>query len=117
MMPKDKKDKYDLFKKPYPENAGASEEARIEALRATARGYTDTHNGLVQQLWDMDQKIAQLKNGEDHSALKDEKAALVRKINEADYINKIDVLLEEIKAWEIAVHGHSDIGSNSPYIL
>ncbi len=110
-------DKFDLLRRNYPEDERGSQNARVQELRAEARRYRDANNILVQQLWAIELRIERLKDEEEREPLMREKDELSHQIEAAGYVEKIAPLLVEINALEIALHGHSDVGGNSPYLL
>jgi hypothetical protein len=89
--------------------------AHIIEMRKQARQYIEENKKLVSRLWEIDLKL-ETPSLVDKAALIEEKADLSRQLRETNYPKKIDDLLEEIKALELEVDGHSDIGS-SPYRL
>lgn len=110
-------ERFNLLKKRYPEDATDPEHKKIKKLRATARDYRDTHNALVQQLWDVEQNLVISNSEDEKKVFLQEKDELLNKIESKGYIKKINALLEEIKVLEIAVDGFSAIDGNSPYEL
>lgn len=109
--------KHRLFDTTSSEQEKHSAKAQIAAMRAQARDYRDRNNALVDQIWDLEQKIVQLGDDKSRERLIKEKEAISSQIDEAGYIPKLNALLDEIKALEISVYGHSDVGGDSPYQL
>lgn len=104
--------KFNLLERDYPENKKSSDES-INQLRSLAREYRKAHNDLVRKIWDMDYKLAKV----DDQILKDSREALHQQLLQADYLTKLQSLLDKIKKIETAEKGFSSIDSKSPYLL
>lgn len=111
-MPKE----FDLLSRKYPEDRSDPEHVHIDTLRAQARELRSKNNKLVAQIWEMDTELAKEKiTAEKKAKLTKNRQEL---LNETEaYRATLNGLLEEIKTLEIAVDGHSNIGSSSPYEL
>ena len=112
-----KKNKFDLLRKRNCEGVSDLNSARVIELRAMAHGYQDINNKLVGELWDIEQKLVQLKGEEGRSALIRVKTELSNQIETGGYVKKIEALCEEIKTLEMALYGFSELDSSSPYQL
>ncbi len=110
-------DKFTLLERNYPEDEIDADHQHIRDLRNEARALREEHNVLVHQVWDIDDRISKSKDTANIELLEKEKAALLTKIEASGNVEKVKELVEEIKALEIAVDGHSDINDHSPYIL
>lgn len=97
------------------EDTSDPQHAHIIEMRKQARLYIEENKKLVRRLWEINLKL-EAPSQVGKSLLIKEKADLSRQLIDANYPKKIDDLLEEIKVLELAVDGHSDIGS-SPYRL
>jgi len=93
-------------------------ELQIKALRELARGYRDANNALVTQLWDIDYQLMTLTSDKDaKKILCETKEKITAEIEEKKFDRLFQASLDKIKALEIELYGHSDIGSSSPYVL
>lgn len=110
-------DKFDLLKRNYPEGVNDLPHERVRELRALARSYRDANNELVKKIWDAEQKLVLPNSETDKASLMKIIEKSSKQLEEKGYIEKIHHLLEEIRALEIELYGHSDIGGNSPYKL
>jgi hypothetical protein len=91
--------------------------AKISELRTVARGYRDKNNEQIKELWSIDKKLLNEQlTTENKASIITQKEKLLLQIETDGYLEKLNALLEQIKALEIEVDGHSNIGS-SPYIL
>jgi hypothetical protein len=88
----------------------------LEALKVQARDYIKKNNTLVQQLWDIDRKLLDTKDEAEKGALCSHREQLRKTLEDEGYEIKIPALLDKIKALELKLDGHSNIGS-SPYVL
>lgn len=92
--------------------------ADIYKTRAQARILRDENNKLVEQLWDIETALTDVSiDPQKHKVLMDEKNKITGKISSKDYLKELNVLLEKIIQLETKIYGHSEINSNSPYVL
>lgn len=89
----------------------------IQQLRSLARQLMNANNPVVTALWEIDIEMAQPGKKSNEAELLANKAKLERQLAEEKYAQRIDDVLEQIKALEISCLGHSELESNSPYCL
>lgn len=84
----------------------------IQALRLTRQQYIDENNRIIKALWEINRKLG--KQDTEQVELLKKKESLLQEIAQQNYQLKITTISDEIKTKEIALYGHSNIGSHSP---
>ena len=90
-----------------------TENYKINELRALARDLRDRNNKLVNQIWEIDLKLVE----NDSDELRAKRTELTEQLRKEGFEQKFKDTIEEIKALETALYGHSNVGGPSPYVL
>lgn len=85
----------------------------IKMLREQASLLLKENNTIVDELWDIEQQLIQTTESA-KSKLLQEKNELTTKLNQENYIKRIDDLKKQIYKLEIELFGKSNILKNSP---
>jgi hypothetical protein len=93
------------------------DDPEIQALREKARKLQDAYNEQVRAIWHI--KLALLKKPSEKEVqrLTKKEKALTKALEKKHSLEKLNDLLDEIKAKEIALCGYSSVGGSSPYNL
>jgi uncharacterized coiled-coil DUF342 family protein len=93
----------------------AKGKSTIDELRAQARGLIKTNKELVEQIWSINLKLAQIKPGQEAADLQKRREALVEQVK--DYPTMIEQITQQIHDMEVEINGTSNVGGSSPYKL
>ncbi len=88
--------------------------AKIKQLRQDISMCIILNNALVEEIWQIDEELKHQNDPQKVEQLKLEKSKLNEKVDEAGYMDKIQVLKQSIYELEMQVYGKSEVLWHSP---
>ncbi|RUR09117.1 hypothetical protein [Legionella sp. km772] len=89
----------------------------LEQLKEKTDEYIKIHNEILDEIWRLRIKSSRTTPNDERMKILDEIKELQKKLNACKSDEQIASLLNEIKNREVETRGHSDLESNSPYVL
>jgi hypothetical protein len=89
----------------------------LDQLKAKTDEYIKLRNQVVDEIWLLKAKNTRVATNDERLLISIEIKEIQKKLNACQSEDQIALLINEIKNKEMEENGHSNLDSNSPYIL